>query len=112
VIDVTVGQKEDLNRVIEILRNVASGVATDMPDSVLEKPQVLGIERLSDEGVTIRCMVKTLPSRQADVLRTWRRRIKDRFDEAGIEIPSKVMVLISEPEEQKQLEQPHSGARA
>jgi moderate conductance mechanosensitive channel len=96
VIDVTVSQREDLDRVFELLRRVAASLATDWPDRVLEKPQVLGIERLSDEGVTIRSMVKTPPAQQADVLREWRRRIKDAFDKQGIQIPGKVMLLVSD----------------
>jgi small conductance mechanosensitive channel len=48
---------------------------------------VPGIENLTDTAVTIRIMAKTLPLKQWDVARELRRRIKLRFDQAGIEIP-------------------------
>ena len=55
----------------------------------MDKPTVLGVEKLDDSGVTIRAIVKTPPFKQADVLREWRRRVKDEFDRAGIELPDK-----------------------
>jgi len=108
VMDVTVSQKEDVDRVFEILRRIGDGLASDMSDRVLEKPQVLGIERLSDEGVTIRSIVKTLPLQQSEVMREWRRRIKETFDREGIEIPGKVMVLVNGRSPELQ---PRSGER-
>jgi small conductance mechanosensitive channel len=104
IIDVTVSQKEDLDRVVEVLRRIASGLAADMPDRLLEKPQVLGIEKMSDDGLTIRSMVKTPPLQQADVMREWRRRIKESFDQEGISLPTKVALLVSEGEPAKKRE--------
>jgi len=43
--------------------------------------------------------VKTPPFKQADVLREWRRRVKDEFDRTGIELTQKpvaVTVISSE----------------
>ena len=46
-----------------------------------------GVQSLSDSSVDIRIFFKTLPDRQWTVARELRRRIKNRFDEEGIEIP-------------------------
>ena len=46
-----------------------------------------GVEALGASGVTLRLVVKTRPSEQYRVSRALRERIKDAFDEAGIEIP-------------------------
>jgi moderate conductance mechanosensitive channel len=86
VLDVTVAYKQDLSGVIEVLQRTGAGLAADWPDRVLEKPTVLGIEKMDDNGVMIRSIVKTPPFKQADVLREWRRRVKDEFDKSGIEI--------------------------
>jgi small conductance mechanosensitive channel len=86
VLDVTVPHREELNRVFESLEKVASRLAQDWPDRVLEHPTILGIEKLDDVGVTLRSVAKTPPFKQADVMREWRRRVKEEFDRAGIEL--------------------------
>ena len=84
VLDVVVPHREDLSRVIQVLQNIGMKLAQDWPDRVLEKPTVLGVEKIDDLGVTIRCIVKTPPFKQADVVREWRLRVKEEFDRAGI----------------------------
>lgn len=93
VLDVTVQHKEDLTRVFQVLQTTGSRLAKDWPDRVLEQPTILGIEKLDDSGVMIRSVVKTPPFKQADVLREWRRRVKDEFDRAGIELTQKSPVV-------------------
>src|SRR2546425_786208 len=86
VLDVTVPHKEELARVFDVLQRIGARLAQDWPDRILEQPVVLGVEKLDDSGVTIRSIVKTPPFKHADVLREWRRRVKDEFDKAGIEL--------------------------
>lgn len=85
VLDVILRHEEDLEKVFDALQRVGSRLALDWPDRVLEQPSILGVEKLDDSGVTIRCIVKTPPFKQADVLREWRRRVKDEFDRVGIQ---------------------------
>src|SRR5438128_12410857 len=89
VLDLTVSHKEELARVFDVLQRIGARLAQDWPDRVLEQPTVLGVEKLDEAGVTIRSVVKTPPFKQADVLREWRRRVKDEFDKAGIEFSQK-----------------------
>src|SRR5947209_4937397 len=91
VLDVTVPHKEELARVFDVLQRIGTRRAQDCPDRILEQPQVLGVEKLDDSGVTIRSIVKTPPFKHADVLREWRRRVKDEFDKAGIELAQKTL---------------------
>ena len=91
VLDLTVSHKEELARVFDVLERIGTRLAQDWPDRVLEQPTVLGVEKLDDSGVTIRSVVKTPPFKQADVLREWRRRVKDEFDKAGIELAQKTL---------------------
>ncbi|PYS15355.1 MAG: mechanosensitive ion channel family protein [Acidobacteria bacterium] len=91
VLDLTVSHKEELARVFDVLQRIGARLAQDWPDRVLEQPTVLGVEKLDDSGVTIRSVVKTPPFKQADVLREWRRRVKDEFDKAGIELAQKTL---------------------
>jgi small-conductance mechanosensitive channel len=94
VVDVTVSLKEDLSNVFQVLNRVSQRLAQDLPHDTLDKPTLLGVERLDDTGVTIRAIVKTPPLKQADVTREWRRRIKDEFDRAGIEFATKSVVTL------------------
>jgi small conductance mechanosensitive channel len=88
VLDVMVPLKEELSRVFKVLESVGLRLAEDFPDRISDRPQVLGIEKLEPAGLTIRCIAKTPPFKQADVLREWRRRVKEEFDRNGIEFVS------------------------
>lgn len=52
---------------------------------ILEPPEVLGILSFGESQVTIKTPVKTLPHRQWDVAREFRRRTKVTFGKEGIE---------------------------
>ena len=89
VIDVGVAYREDPDRAIEVLREVAREVWEDEEwrQLLVEEPIVAGVEALADSAVQIRFMAKTRPLRQWEVRRELNRRIKQRLDTAGIEIP-------------------------
>ena len=89
VLDVGVAYKEDVDRVMEVMRDLGRAFHAD-PEwgpLLVEEPQVPGVEQLADSAVVIRMVAKTLPLKQWDVARELRRRIKNRFDAEGIEIP-------------------------
>lgn len=89
VLDVGIAYKEDVDRVIEILRDVGRELRAD-PDwgaLLLDEPAVLGVENFADSAVIIRMTAKTLPEKQWDTARELRRRIKKRFDQEKIELP-------------------------
>jgi small conductance mechanosensitive channel len=89
VLDVGVAYKEDVDRVMEVMRDLGREFHAD-PEwgpLLVEEPQVPGVEQLADSAVVIRMVAKTLPLKQWDVARELRRRIKNRFDAEGIEIP-------------------------
>jgi small-conductance mechanosensitive channel len=89
LLEIGVAYKEDVDRVMEVMLDEAVKVWRD-PDwepLIVEEPTVPGVERFDDSAVTIRVMFKTLPLKQWDVAREYRRRIKNRFDAEGIEIP-------------------------
>jgi small conductance mechanosensitive channel len=94
VVDVTVAYKEDLGRVFKLLDQVGLRLAADWSDRVMEKPTLLGIENISPDGVTIRMIVRTPPTKRWDVVREWRRRIKEEFDKHEIEVPQRATVFL------------------
>lgn len=89
VLEIGVGYREDPDRVIAVLEEIAQEIHEDpvFGALLLEPPTVPGVEAFGDSAITIRMMAKTLPLKQWDVARELRRRIKHRFDAEGIEIP-------------------------
>ena len=89
ILDVTVPHNQELEKVFDVLNAVGAQLWQDWPDRVLEKPTVLGIEKLDDTGVTIRSIVKTPAFKNPDVIREWRRRVRDEFSRTGIKLTDK-----------------------
>lgn len=89
LLDVSVGYGADLDEAQAIIKQQADALWHDeaFSGSVLEEPEVWGIEDLGVDGVTIRLVVKTQPAEQFRVLRELRARIKAALDAAGVEIP-------------------------
>lgn len=89
VFDLGVAYKEDTDRVVEVVRGVAAELMQDAEFGplILEPLDVLGVDRFADSAVVIKMRIKTQPGRQYPVGREMNRRIKKKFDEAGIEIP-------------------------
>jgi small conductance mechanosensitive channel len=99
VLEIGVRYEEDVDRVIAVLTEVGRSLAEEegFGKMVLEPPQVLGIEALTDSQVIIRILAKTLPLKQWEVARELRRRIKARFDREGIQTPYPHRVVITRP---------------
>lgn len=89
LLDVEVAYKENIDRVIEVLKEVGHAMANDETwgPRVLEPMEILGVQSLGESGVKIRIFVATPPEEKFITLRELRRRVKNRFDEEGIEIP-------------------------
>ena len=89
VLDIGVGYREDTDRVVALLREVAAGLQADaqVGANILEPLEVLGVDAFAESAVTIKVRLKTLPSKQWETAREFRRRIKKAFDASGVEIP-------------------------
>ena len=89
VLDITVSYAEDPDRVADALREVGKEIRAEPKWNALIRDDidVFGVEKLADSGVMIRARVKTEPSARWSVGREFNRRIKQRFDERGIQIP-------------------------
>ena len=96
VVTVGIAYGESIDRAIEVLKDEMTKT-TDIAD-ILETPTVAGVAGLDDSCVTLKivakCKVKTALGVEAEL----RRRIKNRFDQEGIEIPfpQQVVHLVKE----------------
>lgn len=85
---VTVAPSADIDQAIALIHRIADAMAADKQWQrlILESPLILGVDRLDHYGATIRIWIKTLPLKQWDVAREYRRRLKIAFDQANIPI--------------------------
>jgi small conductance mechanosensitive channel len=89
VIDVGVAYREDLDEVMEVMRQVGSGMRVDenFGGKILEPMEMAGVDRWDDSAVILRCRFKVHPLEQWGIRREYLRRLKQAFDRHGIEIP-------------------------
>jgi len=89
LVDVDVAYDSELSRVRDLMLATASEVcdAPEWRESVIAEPEVLGVEALAADGITMRLIVKTSPGAQWALQRELRQAFKASFDEAGVEIP-------------------------
>lgn len=95
VVDIGISYRDDVDHIIDLLGQIGRELAEEEPyqSAILESPQILGVERFGESQLVIRMIVKTMPLKQWEVGRELRRRIKNRFDEKGIQIPSSHRIL-------------------
>ena len=96
VLDIGVAYKESVDRVIEVITDelVALHQSEDWSSSILEEPQILGVDSLGDSAVTIRAVLKVTADERWLVKREALRRVKNRLDVEGIEIPFPHMTVV------------------
>jgi len=88
-LDISVAYKENLGQVFAVINQVCQEFKDD-PEwgkDMLNTPQVLRVNNLGDSGIEIKILGDTKPIRQWALTGELRRRLKNRFDEEGIEIP-------------------------
>lgn len=89
VLDIDVAYDTDLGRAAEIIKAVADSVWHDHLENatVLEEPEIWGVEEFGADAVAIRLVLKVEPGEQWATAREVRKRLKAAFDAAGIVIP-------------------------
>jgi small conductance mechanosensitive channel len=88
LLDITVGYDIDLERAQALLLQVAGEVCAREAhaSAVLEPPELLGIEAMGVEGVTLRMRVKVRPGSQWALQRALRAAVRDAFIANGLAI--------------------------
>ena len=89
LVDIDVAYDCDLAEARRVIIDSANDVCgtDEWADAVLDPPQLLGIEALGADGITIRVTVRTTPGSQWALQRSLREGFKSALDDAEIEIP-------------------------
>jgi len=89
LVNVGVAYEEEIDRALAVLERIGQELGGDehYRPLLLEEPTVTGVEELGDSSVVVRIMARTQPGKQWDVARVLRKRIKETFEQEGIEMP-------------------------
>ncbi len=85
---IPVGLAADIDEALNLVETVANQLRQDAlwGGLILEPPLLLGVDELTHAGATIRIWIKTLPMKQWDVAREYRRRLKIAFEHDHIPV--------------------------
>jgi small-conductance mechanosensitive channel len=100
VCEITVSYREDLGRVTDALCQISKELKADSTFGplMMEPATEPAIESLGESAVHLKVSVKTIPKKHGAVKQEWLRRIKNRFDELGIEPPIQQRLVHVNPE--------------
>jgi small-conductance mechanosensitive channel len=89
VLDIGVAYGTDIDKAKRVIKEVADAVWHDHLASatIIEEPEIWGVEMLGDSSISIRLVVKTEPGEQWTTAREIRGRLIKAFATEGIEIP-------------------------
>jgi len=97
VLDISIAYEADIDQAILVLEGVAQD-AFDKYETILQLPQILGVQELADSAIVIRMIAEVSPLQQWHIQRELRRLIKKSFDQHNIEIPYSKMVIYQKNE--------------
>ncbi|TEU02869.1 MAG: mechanosensitive ion channel family protein [Dehalococcoidia bacterium] len=88
-LNISVAYGTDLDHAIAVINRVGTEMAKaeHWRSLIKSPPQALRVDNLGDSGIDIKVLGETKPIRQWEVMGELRKRIKQAFDEEGIEIP-------------------------
>ena len=89
IFDMEVAYDTDVDHAMAVMKRELDAAWHESTDAatIIEEPEVQGVQAFGPNAVVIRAAVKTDPAEQWAVARTIRARLKKAFDEEGIEIP-------------------------
>ena len=89
VFDIGVAYKENVDQVMEIMKQVGDELQNDEKygPNIIEPIEVFGLDSFGESALVIKARLKTKPIQQWTIGREYRRRLKIAFDAQNIEIP-------------------------
>jgi small conductance mechanosensitive channel len=100
VIEIGVAYGEDVDRALAVMQEVGRGMRAEPAwrDKMAGDVETIGVERLGDSSIVLRCRVKVVPPlQQWNVRREFLKRLQKAYDERGIEIPFPHVTIHQKP---------------
>ncbi|MEH7382079.1 mechanosensitive ion channel family protein [Bacillus sp. JJ1533] len=82
LVDIKISYDENIDQAIILMQEACDQVAVDNP-SIVEGPNVIGVQEIGTSDVVLRVIAKTVNGEQWEVERQLRKAIKDAFDARG-----------------------------
>ncbi|MGL4607644.1 MAG: mechanosensitive ion channel family protein [Eubacteriaceae bacterium] len=101
IVDVAVAYEENVEHVINLLDRVCEEVYNNHEALFKGKPEVIGVTRLDPSAMNIRIIADEDASTKVKAETLLRKRIKECFDEEGVEIPYNKSVILTKGESKK-----------
>lgn len=88
-LNIGVAYDTDLSHAKEVINQLGQELANDpvWKASIIQAPEFLRVDRFADSAIELKITGETLPSKQWEVTGELRWRIKEAFENAGIDIP-------------------------
>jgi small-conductance mechanosensitive channel len=89
VFNISVAYKEKVHDVVEIMKQVGESLQSDpeFGEKIINPLEIFGLDQFAASAIVIKARMKTKPGNQWAIMREYNKRIKEAFDENGIEIP-------------------------
>jgi len=100
VMEVGISYAADVDQALALMREVGAGLRADAAWSarIADDPEIVGVERLADSAVIVRCRVKVAPAiEQWNVHREFLKRLHLTYRARGIEIPFPQLTIHAAP---------------
>jgi len=99
VMDISVAYNTDLAHLNQTLRNVAKEMREDPKfiNIILDDLEIAGLDNFGESSIVVRCRIKVDTSSQMLVKREFQGRLKMAFEQEGIEIPFRHLVIQQHP---------------
>ncbi|OKH19926.1 mechanosensitive ion channel family protein [[Limnothrix rosea] IAM M-220] len=87
---IPVAYQTDIDQALEVINNTAWTMRKDefWGALILEDPLLLGVDNFNERGMLVKLWLKTLPLKQWEVAREYRRRLTYAFEAANIRMPT------------------------
>lgn len=98
IIDIGIAYEADAERAMAVLKELAEGYYNNNQESIVQKPEVLGIIKFNESEVVIRTVVRTKPLMHWKTERELRKYMLEAFKDQDIEIPYPRRVIVKKEE--------------
>ncbi|NEN06585.1 mechanosensitive ion channel [Diaminobutyricibacter tongyongensis] len=97
IIDLAVPYDTDVEAVQAKMLETANALATSPKwrSRIIEKPEIWGLESISEDALVIRIVMKSRTTARDDVARELRMRLKEALDEMDVRLPSLNTIVLS-----------------